>query len=151
MRPLERAGVRIAEGPRPVRSKKGTTPMNNLRFTVPGVAAEAVNVRQLERRARTAGVRFAQFAYQFAYRDSGDGNAYRCRVTCSGQMAVFLIEQLRLAEADATQREDIQLASTCARGIRETFAALMAPGRPSRTDVPADRQPGISKRRGIGR
>jgi hypothetical protein len=102
--------------------------MNILRFSVPGAAAEAVNVRQLETRGRKAGVTVVQFAYQFAARESGDGNGYRCRITCSAQMAVFLIEQLRVAGSDAIDRGDTLLAAACVRAIREIFTSLMEPG-----------------------
>jgi hypothetical protein len=108
--------------------------MNTVRFSVPGVAAEAVNVRQLEPSARKAGVTVVQFTYQFAYRDAADGNGYRCRVTCSAQMAVFLIEQLRSAENDAEHRGEANLAAACARAIREAFTSLMDPRRPQPRD-----------------
>lgn len=110
--------------------------MNIVRFSVPGVAAEAVNVRTLEARGRGAGVSVVQFTYQFAYRDGADGNGYRCRVTCSAQMAVFLIEQLRIAENDAEHRGEANLSAACARAIREAFTSLMDPRRPRTTDAP---------------
>lgn len=106
--------------------------MNILRFSVPGNAAEAVNVRQLETCGRKAGVSVVQFGYRFAYRDSVDGNAYRCRITCSAQMAVFFIEQLRATGADAMDRGETLTAAACDRAIRETYAALMAPRTPRR-------------------
>jgi len=101
--------------------------MNLLRFSVPGVAADAVNVRRLEVRARDAGVSAVRLTYQFAYRPDVDGNAYRCRITCSAQMAVFMIEQFRLLGEEAQQRGELTLAAACARGLRETYAILMAP------------------------
>jgi hypothetical protein len=101
--------------------------MNILRFSVPGNAAEAVNVRQLETSGRKAGVSVVQFGYRFAYRDSSDANAYRCRITCSAQMAVFLIEQLRVTGADAMEKGETLAAAACERAIRETYAALIAP------------------------
>jgi hypothetical protein len=115
--------------------------MNILRFFVPGEAAEAVNVRQLETRGRKAGVRAVQFACQFAARESGDGNDYRCRITCSAQMAVFLIEQLRIAGSDAMDRGDTLLAAACVRASREIFTNLMEPSRPRTTDSLKNRRP----------
>jgi hypothetical protein len=106
---------------------EGETLMNTLRFFVPGEAAEAVNVRQLETRGRKAGVTVVQLAYQFAARESGDGDGYRCRIICSAQMAVFLIEQLRVAGSDAMDRGDTLLAAACVRASRETFTSLMEP------------------------
>jgi hypothetical protein len=105
--------------------------MNILRFSIPGVAAEVVNVRQIETSARKAGVGIVQFTYRFARHDSGDGNAYRCRIGCSPQMAVFLIEQLRTTGTDALDRGETLMAVACERAIRETYAALMSP-RPAR-------------------
>jgi len=105
--------------------------MNILRFSIPGVAAEVVNVRQIETSARKAGVGIVQFTYHFARRESGDGNGYRCRVGCSPQMAVLLIEQLRITGTDAVERGETLTAVACERAIRETYAALMSP-RPSR-------------------
>jgi len=103
--------------------------LNMLQFSIPGVAAEAMNVRQLALQARKAGVSVGQFTYHFAYRDSGDGNGYRCRVMCSAPMAVFLIEQLRVTESDARGRGEAEVAAACSRGIRETYTAIMAPQR----------------------
>ena len=100
---------------------------NMLQFSVPGVAAEAVNIRQVESSARKAGVSDVQLSYHFAYRDSRDGNGYRCRVTCSVQMAVYLIEQLRLRESHAVERGEADIAAVCSRGMRETYVALMTP------------------------
>lgn len=105
---------------------------NMLQFSVPGTAAEAVNIRQLEASARRAGVSVVQLSYQFAYRESSDGNAYRCRVTCSPQLAVYLIERLRLRESDALERGEVDVAAACSRGMRETYVALMAPQPPAR-------------------
>jgi hypothetical protein len=120
--------------------------MNILRFSVPGAAAEAVNVRQLETRGRKAGVTVVQFAYQFAARESGDGNGYRCRITCSAQMAVFLIEQLRVAGSDAIDRGDTLLAAACARAIREIFTRLLAPGRRTAAQSRNRRPRGLARR-----
>ena len=119
--------------------------MNILRFSVPGAAAEAVNVRQLDTRGRKAGVGVVQFNYHFAQRDSSDGNGYRCRIICSPQMAVFLIEQLRLTGIHAIDRGEALTAVACQRAIRETYAALMSPraladdrrGRRCNTGTPA--------------
>jgi len=105
--------------------------MNILRFSIPGAAAEVVNVRQIETCARKAGVGVVQFTYRFARHESRDGNGYRCRVACSPQMAVFLIEQLRTTGTDAVGRGDTLTAVACDRAIRETYAALMSP-RPAR-------------------
>jgi hypothetical protein len=115
--------------------------MNILRFSVPGVAAEAVNVRQLETCGRKAGVTVVEFGYRFAAREPGDGNGYQCRVICSAQMAVFLIEQLGTAGSDAMDRGDTLLAAACARAIRETFASLMAPRRPRTAERSRNRRP----------
>jgi hypothetical protein len=108
---------------------------NMLQFSVPGVAAEAVNIRQLESSGRKAGVSVVQLSYHFAYRESSDGNGYRCRVTCSVPMAVFLIEQLRLRESLAVERGQDDVAAACSRGMRETYVALMAPA-PTRRHAP---------------
>jgi len=102
---------------------------NMLQFSVPGVAAEAVNVRQLESSARKSGVGVVELRYHFAYRESGDGNGYRCRVGCSPQMAVYLMEQLQIAGSLAVDRGETELAAACSRGIRETYTAIMAPQR----------------------
>ena len=107
-----------------------------LRFSVLGAAADAVNVRQLETRARKAGVSVVQFTYHFAHRDSSDGIGDRCRVTCSAQMAVFFIEQLRVARADAMDRGETLTAAACDRAIRETYSALIAPRSPRRLRPP---------------
>jgi hypothetical protein len=101
--------------------------MNILRFLVSGEAAEAVNVRRLETRGRKAGVTVVQFAYQFEAHESGGGNGFRCRITCSARMAVFLIEQLRIAGSDAMDRGDTLLAAACVRAMREIFTSLMEP------------------------
>jgi hypothetical protein len=45
-----------------------------LRFSVPGVAAEAVNIERLEADGRAAGIVRAVFTYQFAYWPAGDRN-----------------------------------------------------------------------------
>jgi hypothetical protein len=103
--------------------------MNILRFSVAGAAAEAVNVRQLETRGRKAGVTVVQFSYRFTPREVGDGKGYQCRVTCSAQMAVFLIEQLGVTGSDAMDRGNALLAAACAQAIRETYASLMDPRR----------------------
>jgi hypothetical protein len=121
--------------------------MNILRFFVPGEAAEAVNVRQLETRGRKAGVTVVQLAYQFAARESGDGDRYRCRVTCSAQMAVFFIEQLRVTGSDAMDRGDTLLAAACVRAIREIFTRLMDPSRPRTTGPSRNRRPSELARR----
>ena len=115
---------------RPRAQRRAASSVNILRFSVLGVAAEAVNVRQLEPSARKAGVSVVQFTYQFAYREFSDGNSYRCRVTCSAQMAVYLIEQLQVTESHAMERGETDLAAACSRGIRETYAALMGTRRP---------------------
>ena len=107
--------------------------MNILRFSVPGAAAEAVNVRKLETRGRNAGVTVVQFGYRFGEGEPGDDYPYRCRVACSPQMAVFFIEQLRITGSDAMDRGDTLLAAGCVRAIRETFASLMEPRRPRPT------------------
>jgi hypothetical protein len=104
--------------------------MNILRFSVPGAAAEAANVRQLETRGRKAGVTAVQFGYRFAARRPDGGNDYRCRIACSAHMAVFFIEELRITGSDAMDRGDTPLAATCVQAIRETFASLMAPRPP---------------------
>jgi hypothetical protein len=106
--------------------------MNMPQFSVPGLAAEAVNIRQLESSARKAGVTVVQLSYDFVYRQANDGKSYRCRVTCSVQMGVFLIEQLRLRESRAAERGQDDVAAACARGMRETYVALMAPPLPTR-------------------
>jgi hypothetical protein len=107
-------------------------PVNVIQFSVPGLAAEAVNVRQLEASARRAGVGVVRLSYHFVYRESKDGNGYRCRVMCSVEMAVFLIEQLRLRESHAMERGQDDIAAACSRGMRETYVALMAPPSPAR-------------------
>jgi hypothetical protein len=115
--------------------------MNILRFLVSGEAAEAVNVRRLETRGRKAGVTVVQFAYQFEAHESGGGNGFRCRITCSARMAVFLIEQLRIAGSDAMDRGDTLLAAACVRASREIFTRLMEPSRPRTTDRLKNRTP----------
>jgi hypothetical protein len=97
-----------------------------------------VNFKRLETDGRAAGIARATFAYQFAYWPAGDRNEYRCRVTCSAQMAVFFIEQLRVAENDAEQRGETNLSAACARAIRETFTSLTDPRRPRRSERPAN-------------
>ena len=106
---------------------RGCMQMKMLQFSIPGLAAEAVNVRQLESSARKAGVGGVQLRYHFVVRESHDGNGYRCRITCSVEMAVFLIEQLRLCESQAVERRQEDIAAACSRGMRETYVALMAP------------------------
>ena len=119
-----------------------TDVVNSLRFSVPGVAAEAVNVSELWARAQEAGVTAIRLSYHFAYRVAGDRSEYRCYIMCSAQMGVFLIEQLRLLERHAHQRGESTLAAACERSIRETYAILMAPqqrlseDRPTRTKAP---------------
>lgn len=99
---------------------------NTLQFSVPGVASEALSVRQLESSARKAGVSVVQLTYHFAYRESSDGNGYRCRVRCSPQMAVYLMAQLQIAGSLAVDSGETELAAACSRGIRETYTAIMA-------------------------
>jgi hypothetical protein len=106
--------------------------VNVLQLSVPGIAAEAVNVKSIQTRGREAGVRVVRFTYRMAYRYAGDSNEYRCRITCSAQMAVFFIEQLAIAEVEAAHRGETTLATACARAVRETYTSLMG-GRRSRS------------------
>jgi hypothetical protein len=83
-----------------------------------------------------------ELRYHFVVRESHDGNGYRCRVMCSAEMAVYLIEQLRLRKSYAVQRGQEDIAAACSRGMRETYVAVMAPA-PTRRRPPTRAQAAV--------
>jgi hypothetical protein len=114
-------------------SRRGVGIVNVLRFSVEGEVAEAVKVRSLQDRARAVGVRHVRFTYTFTGLRRSERREFHCHIACSGQMAVFLIAQLRLTEREAEQRGDARIAEACRRATGETFAVLMNPGHPPAT------------------
>jgi hypothetical protein len=104
--------------------------MNVLRFSMQGNVAEAVSVRSLQDRARAAGVRRTRFTYTFTGLHRSERREFLCHITCSGQIAAFLVKQLRVTEAAAQQRGDLKIADACRRASGEMLALLMSPANP---------------------
>lgn len=88
-----------------------------LHLDIPGIAAEAVLIDTIKRRARAAGVSDARFGYSYA----GKGRTYRCRVACSHEMAAYLREVLRQRSVAAG---DAHVLVACSAGVAAITAAL---------------------------
>lgn len=93
--------------------------MSSIQFTIPRRAADAVDFLELRRHGNAA--KLPRTTIECSTISAPIGKA---RITCSMDMAVFLIEALRILAGKASQRADTELVIACAEGVKSAFDAI---------------------------
>ena len=91
----------------------------SIQFTIPRVAADAVDFLELRRQGNAAGL--PRTTIEFSTISAPIGKA---RITTSIPMAVLLIEALRTLCTAASERGKSDLAVSCAEGVASAFKAI---------------------------
>jgi hypothetical protein len=93
----------------------------SVQFTIPSRAADAVDFPTLRRHGIAA--KLPRTTIEYSTRSAPIGHT---RITCSVDMAVFLIEALGRLAMEASARGKSELMVPCAEGVASAFKAVEA-------------------------